>query len=264
MDVRAVPAHPATWSTPVLGEVARMVVRHHGRPADARLLDPFAGTGEKLYRVFPRAVGVEIEPEWAAVDRRTVCADATALPFRPGSFRLAVSSPAYGNRMADSHDAQERCRRCDGTGEIANPAPTGWPTQTCPRCGGEGRNRYVRHTYRHYMGRPLHARNGAAMQWGADYRALHAKAWVQLARVLRPGGVFVLNISDHYRQGRREFVTAWHLRVLDSIGFEIVEAVPVPTRRQRHGANRDRRIGYEVVAALRLVHRPSFRDGVSD
>lgn len=255
--------HPATWSAPVLDEVVRQVVRHYpGGLQGARPLDPFAGVGTKLYDRFPRAVGVEIEPEWAAVDRRTIIADATALPFRPGSFTLACSSPSYANRLADHHDAQERCRRCDGTGK--NPwADENWPEQACPRCNGEGHNRYMRHTYRHYLGRELHERNSGGMQWGQDYRALHGKAWVQLARVLRPDALFVLNVSDHYRKGRRMHVTAWHLRVLHSIGFRLLEAQPVHTARRRHGANYALRIGYEVVATLRLSHRPAFRDGVS-
>lgn len=253
------PRHCATWSAPVLDEVVRQVSRHHpGGVRGARPLDPFAGIGVKLYDRFPRAVGVEIEPEWAAVDRRTIVADATALPFRPRSFDLAISSPTFANRMADHHNAQERCRRCKGTGEVANPLPEGWPTETCPRCGGEGRNTYIRHTYRHYLGRELHANNTGGMAWGPDYRALHGRAWVQLARVLQPGALFVLNMSDHVRAGQRKLVTAWHVGALRTVGFELIEAQPVHTARHRHGANYELRVSYEVVASLRLAHRPCF------
>lgn len=268
MDTRnqdvIVPAHCATWSTPVLGEVVNQVTRHHpGGIDNARPLDPFAGVGTKLYALFPRAVGVEIEPEWASADRRTIVADATRLPFRPGSFDLAISSPAYGNRMADHHNAQEQCRRCGGTGKNGW-ADENWPEQACSRCNGAGRNTYVRHTYRHYLGRELHERNTGGMQWGPDYRRVHGQAWVQLAKAMRPDGLFVLNVSDHYRKGKRVHVVAWHVAALRSVGFEVIEAQPVQTRRHRHGTNWDRRIGYEVVASLRLVNRPYFRDGVGD
>jgi hypothetical protein len=47
------------------------------------------------------------------------------------------------------------------------------------------------------------------------------------------------------------------------VGFELVEAQPVYTARQRHGANGDLRVDYEVVATLRLAFRPGFRDGVT-
>ena len=79
-----------------------------------------------------------------------------------------MTSPTYGDRLADHHDAR------DGS---------------------------VRHSYKHDLGRDLHPDNSGAMQWGPAYRDFHTAAWVEVRRVLRPGGRFVLNVKDHVRGG---------------------------------------------------------------
>ena len=57
-------------------------------------------------------------------------------------------------------------------------------------------------------------------------------------RVLRPGGVFILNMKDHYREGRLQPVTAWHTWALGFIGsLEYVNSRAVETRDLRQGAN---------------------------
>ena len=94
-------------------------------------------------------------------------ANAIALPFRDESFDAVVTSPTYGNRFADKHNAK------DGS---------------------------IRRSYTHDLGRTLHAENSGSMQWGQAYRDLHVKAWAECFRVVRPGGLFVLNISDHVVQ----------------------------------------------------------------
>ena len=189
------------------------------------MLDPFAGTG-RIHQLYgARSVdeaevetfGVEIEPEWANMHPRTVVGDATALPFVDDSFDCIVTSPCYGNRMADHHEAKDDSRRV---------------------------------TYRHTLGRPLHPNNAGQLQWGDKYRAFHLAAWAEAARVLKPGGTFILNCSDHIRAGKVQRVTTWHIFALIGLGFELIDGARIKTPRMGFGANAKARVGYESVVVL--------------
>lgn len=183
-------SHPARYPSAVLEVMADLLA---GRP---RVLDPFAGTG-RIHELAERGwdtLGIEIEPEWAALHERTRVGNALALKFRAASFDAIATSPTYGNRMADHHDAYD--------------------PQT-------------RHTYRHDLGRELDHDNSGAMQWGDDYRAFHRTAWSEAVRVLRPGGRFVLNIKDHIRGGKWQDVAGWHLMILVGMRLRPVAVRPV-------------------------------------
>jgi tRNA G10 N-methylase Trm11 len=183
------------------------VVKNYGSPGDW-VLDPFAGIGGIHYLDqfgFP-TVGVEIEPEWAAAHPRTVQGDATMLPFADEVFPFVITSPCFGNRMADHHDAQ------DGS---------------------------YRRTYKHCLGRDLSRANTGAMQWGSAYRTIHAVAWYEVWRVTRPGGVFVLDSKDHIRDHQRQHVTHWHYRVLTGLGFSLAEVIEPEVPGFKFGENRD-------------------------
>lgn len=199
--------HPAKFSDAVLGVIAK-----HVAPDDL-VLDPFAGTG-RVHELDAETVGVEIEPEWASVRPATVVGNALRLPFKNRSFDVVATSPAFGNRMADSHNARDASKRI---------------------------------TYTHTLGRKLHPDNSGAMQWGRKYQAFHVEAWMEARRVLRPGGRFILDISDHIRNGQVERVTAWHVQIFLDLGFEIRSVDRVETPRMRRGENHDRRMPYESV-----------------
>jgi tRNA G10 N-methylase Trm11 len=182
-------------------------VRNYGEPGDW-VLDPFAGVGGIHYLDqfgFP-TVGVEIEQEWAAAHPRTVRATATSLPFADQTFPLVITSPCFGNRMSDHHDAQ------DGS---------------------------YRRTYKHCLGRDLSPANTGAMQWGQQYRIIHAVAWYEVWRVTKPGGTFVLDIKDHIRDHRRQHVADWHFRTICGLGFELAEVIRPEVKGFRMGENRD-------------------------
>jgi len=210
------PRHPARFSGAILELLADLI------PGGALVLDPFAGTGrihEVGERCAARTVGVEIEPEWAGMSHRTIVSDATALPFAAETFDMVITSCTYGNRLADHHNAR------DGS---------------------------VRHSYTHDLGRPLHQGNSGMLQWGEPYRLLHLTAWSEAVRVLRTGGTFILNISDHVRKGVVQPVTDWHLGTLVDLGLALIERHEVPTPRLRYGANAGARVEFETVAVLRL------------
>lgn len=181
-----------------------------------RVLDPFAGTGRihKLQNWGHTTVGVELEPEWAELHPGTVVGTALKLPFDDSSFDAICTSPCYGNRLADSHEAR------DGT---------------------------VRRSYKHDLGRDLHPENSGSLHWGPKYRAFHLKAWPEAIRVLRPGGRFVLNIADHIRKGKRQPVSAWHAKCLMDCGLTFVDVIAVSTRKLRQGSNRQFRVDGELV-----------------
>lgn len=215
--------HPAKFSPEVLVTI-RTLLYQHAR-TDPLLLDPFAGVGRihTLQDVDHRArtVGVELQPRWAACHRRTRVGDATRLPhWWTNRFDVVATSPCYGNRYADHHNA------ADGS---------------------------LRRSYTHDHGAPLEANNAGVMPFGsAEYERLHRRAWGQVARVLRPSGLFMLNVSNFVRKGEEVDVVGWHRQAVLDVGrFRLIDTVPVPTKRMRFGANADARVAYEVVLMFR-------------
>lgn len=208
--------HPAKFSDGILGQVTRLLAEG-GLTDGGRVLDPFAGTGKiHMLDFIYDTVGVEIEQEWADMHERTVCGNSLELVdmFGPNSFDGAATSPTYGNRMADHHDAQDGSRRLN---------------------------------YRAALGHELHVDNTGRMQWGMKYRNLHRMVYMQLRQVLKPGAPFVLNVSDHIRDKERVEVSDWHFRTLEGVGFQKQKVVPVQTPRMGFGANRDARVPVEFV-----------------
>lgn len=251
-------AHPAKFSDPIVSVIHRLLADL--LPYGSRVLDPFAGVGG-VHRLWPfwETWGVEIEHEWACQHPRTIVGDSRFLPFpRCGSFGAVVTSPTYANRMADHHNAREKCRACQGTGVMYMPEPEPVPVD-CPKCGGEGRREYKRLTYRHQLGRELTPGNSGGMQWGPEYRELHRQVYAECRRAVvmgdgtaRQGGLFVLNVSNHIRAKREVDVTEWHISTLQGCGFrEVVAREEVRTARMGFGANRLARVPFETVAVLR-------------
>lgn len=251
-------SHPAKFPPEIVDAIGATILDYFLDPGIDRpivVLDPFAGVGgihalraTGLIDTF----GVELEPEWAAASEWTRVGDATDLAeWGDATVDVVATSPCYGNRMADHHDAQERCTSCSGTGQVAQSPGRGSDGHTeCDRCAGSGQRDHRRITYRHRLGRDLSACSAAGLQWGPAYRRLHIEAWQEALRVIRPGGLFVLNIKDHVRGGKLQRVPEWHVQTLQALGARLYRAQPIATAGMGFGANRDSRSDFELVIAF--------------
>lgn len=208
-------SHPARYSAELMPILQAAVPPYDYK----RVLDPFAGTG-RIHELLNVTVGVEIEPEWAELHPDTRVGSALELRFIDDSFDAIVTSPTYGNRLADHHNAYDPENR---------------------------------RSYTHDLGRDLNGDNSGAMQWGDTYRDFHRIAWGEAWRVLRPGGRLVLNIKDHVRKGDRQYVAGWHVSHLINIGFVLVWCLDVPTSTLRQGENTDLRYPEQVF----VLEKPS-------
>lgn len=276
------PRHPAPYPKYVLDRLGMWLNaerRGLGRPLD--VLDPFAGTGRihDLPRRICHTVGVELEPEWANMRPGTIVGDATALPAKwTDRFDAVVSSPCYGSRMADHHEAKDSCPECVGTGAIwtedgCPDAPWLCPAckdvackcggigaamkahvsscgpcrmRRCKACGGSGLSR--RYTYRHALGRMPSPGSAATLHWPSlDYQTLHKGAWAEAFRVLRPGGMVLVNVKNHLRGDVEQYVTEWHAATLREVGFVLGDLDRIPAPGLRHGANAGKRVTHEQI-----------------
>lgn len=221
--------HPARYTRSILD-----VLSLYLKPG-MRVLDPFGGvgtlnklsytgaqiyTGEIEYRVCEQGAGF-----------RKLCADAQLLPFANESFDAIVTSPTYGNRMADITLDE--------------------PSSQKLYCDDQSKHKWKRNTYSSNFGFHLHDQNTGGMQWGEDYRNIHRTAYLESNRLLRRGGLMIVNISDHIRNFQRVYVSKWHYETLKECGFKYQNCRAVKTPRLTFGANSELRTACEYIFVLR-------------
>lgn len=209
--------HPAKFSDVLIPKIAGILKVNHIRT----VFDPMAGTGKLVQvKTFCPDLAVfcnELEPEWCEFDNGAfwMVRDARDLGFLPdGLFGAICTSPTYGNRLADHHNAKDGSRRI---------------------------------TYRHRLGRDLHTANTGQLQWGQVYREIHHAIWKESIRLLCDDGIFILNISDHIRGGEIVPVSDFHHRTLVSLGLNLIQWDRVETPRMGFGANAKVRVDYESI-----------------
>jgi hypothetical protein len=216
-------SHPARYSAAILERFEKVInqVCNVAAPT-VKVLDPFAGTG-KIHELPFDTTGVEIEPEWGkVVHGRVVVADARSMPFADGEFDVVATSPTYGNRLADKHNASDPERR---------------------------------RSYTHDLGRTLTEGNTGGLQWGPNYQEAHAAIWTEVRRVMKSGAWLLLNIKDHIRNGEQQPVSHWHTAALVELGFTFWPgySAGVATQHLRQGSNTEQRAGQELVLVFRKV-----------
>jgi len=216
------PKHPAVYTNkfiPIFAEKLR---------GCENVYDPFAGTGKialiKEYGFNGSIYCCELEPEWTrqyeGVDFWFIGDSAHTKFFPDNKFDAICTSPTYGNRMADHFNARDLSKRI---------------------------------TYRHFLGHSLKPENTGRMQWGKKYRDKHIEVYQECLRVLKCGGKFILNISDHIRKGEVVNVSDWHKNTLIELGFSVVDDLKIETPRMGFGQNRKLRVSHERIIELLKV-----------
>jgi len=203
------PPHPAKFTAKHLNEVIEIL----GDNPTLLILDPFAGIGT-IHDLPYMTTGIEIEPEWAYQREGTAVGSALRTGYDEKYFDAVVTSPCFGNRMADHHDAKDDSKR---------------------------------HTYRHYLGRELTKGSAAGMQWGEEYKHFHTEAWLEAKKILKVGGHLIINIKDHIRNGQIQHVTQWHAETCRTMGFKQQDTRIIPVSGLTHGENAEHRIPHESL-----------------
>lgn len=228
--------HGARFSDRIVDLLYRRVADECARQARPLLIvDPFAGTGEKIaghpgfqqLRQAHRIEGFELEPSFISADWVTE-GNALHLPYQDGEVDIVFTSPTYGNRFADHHAPKDLSTRHSYTF-------------------------WARHNRGDLLNDPtsqLHPENTGRHHFGDRYQQLHQQAYVELRRVLRPGGLLLLNVSNFWAKHQEVDAVSWHRDALTATGIRVVEEVAVTTPRMRFGANRQR-----ATAEMLLVAR---------
>lgn len=252
MIIRSDVRHDAKYSENVVA-CLRSILTDVDAPVEGPLFDPFAGSGTRLPDLGRADIsGIEIEPEWATASPYVDQGDALDLRDYPGSIggkpRTIVTSPCYGNRLADRY-LGAKCTFCAGT-----------TLNGCAACDGTGydlADRKRRFGYAMSLGHPVSVGSAASLQWGEYYREFH-QVWLSRIAQILPVGTrrLILNMSDHPRMNQRQYVCQWWIEAAGRHGFALVEAHSVDAMRIGYGANKDSKIESEMVLVFDRVPLP--------
>jgi hypothetical protein len=245
--------HPATFSKPILDQITAIVLDELTKTKfSVDILDPFAGTG-KIHMLENidkrvRTTGIEIEAEWAMMGPecahcrgsgggyvnpsgdweecpdcwgtgvKTIVGNALHLPENwTNRFHMVVTSPTYGNRMADHHDAKDDSKRM---------------------------------TYKHMLGRDLHPDNSGQMHFGPKYKEFHEKAWAEVTRVIKlPDRAHSFQVKSP--EIPRPFIPAGDATLTLGQDYSGGLERDVPTARLRYGQNHAARVTHEKIFVFR-------------
>lgn len=219
--------HPATFSAAVLDVMDHWIPKGT-KDEPVRILDPLAGIGKGPERFnrpqdYQLACGIELEQEWASQSPLVACGDGIDyMKTHPLTFDVVATSPPFHNRASDSHNQS--------------------PNDTSSR-----------NTYKHKLGRDLTTGSGAGLQWTNP----DTPAWVNRLtngcwRTIRHGGLFIFEMKDHVRNGKRQYVTDWYVQDAMEVGFTLLTAETVFSR-GLPGANSALKVPYSTVVVMQKV-----------
>jgi hypothetical protein len=215
--------HPAPYSDALIGPIVAML-EPWVEPGGRMLYDPMAGTGERLRMIAKLLTvdccGCEIEPEFI-VDNGIFPIDCTTYTEE---HPVILTSPAYGNRMADQY--------------------LGTPIERATRAASGKMPR--RRSYAIALGRQVALGSGARWQWAENYRRSHEAIMRHIVKVnLTSNGVFLLNVASHFRATVYQPVAEWYLATLIGLGLKLIDYRFELTPGFRDGQNRELRVGGE-------------------
>lgn len=259
-------SHPAKFSTSILLAIDHIVTEEADRLGRRlMIIDPFGGTGRahRMGEAGHRVVVFELEPEWAIQSEGpTVVGDSSRLACRDDCVDVVLSSPVYGNRASDAHDAKDACLH---RVNVKDKPPRQFTLADCPKCKGSGLT--PRNTYRHQLQRRASVGSTTPMPWGSRYRQIHARIMAECLRPLRSEGLVVWNTSNHLKtvdvggvkSQVEQRVNEWFCNEWMALGCNLVEARRVPTRRNRNGQNAAVRVDGELVLVMRAPAKTAQR-----
>jgi len=213
--------HPATYTNSFIPKFAELLI------GCENVLDIFGGVGKlaliKEQGFTGKVICNELEREWAETSQHNVdewhIGDAANMTWaESNSFDAICTSPTYGNRMADHHNAKDGSKRV---------------------------------TYKHFLGRDLNEANTGRMQWGENYRQKHLEIYKECGRVLKNGGLMIVNVSDHIRKGQVVNVVEWHKEALTNFGMKLIDEIKIETPRMAFGQNGKSRVQHECILVFK-------------
>jgi len=210
--------HPSKYSKELLPVLAKYAYGH--------ILDPMGGTGKAglLKSLNPRITKVtinELEKEWAdqGVDNKVdeiIVGDAKNLS---GRYDCIVTSPPYGNRMADNFKA--------------------------------GKPDSMRRSYVGDLGRNVSDGSVCCKHFGKGYEEMIESIYDSILFKIS-FDLFILNVSNFIRQFKEVNVIDWYKNYFKKRDFILLYEDAVNTRRQKGvGANTQLRVSHEVVMVFK-------------
>ena len=139
-------------------------------------------------------------------------------------------SPDYGNRFSDQY--------LGTPAEVELRAKTG----RAPR----------RRSYAISLNRPVSEGSTCRYGFGPIWRKMHTEIFTAVTRVCLPEARLALNVSDFFENRQRVDVVRFWVQLASSLGWSIVDIMPVQTSRYRDGANSELRAENEVIIVANL------------
>lgn len=220
-------AHPCPWTIEVLDEVARELNLEAERLGLPRLavIDPCAGTGERVFNhpTYQEHVYIGLELEESFIAAPWVQhGNARHIPYGAGSFDAYATSFVFPNGMCDSFISSE----ADDSYRM---------TYSHKARKNRGDRTYVLHA--DHAGRYSWARGSkkAEQRW----KELHVDFIREGIRVLKPGGLFIVEMKDHWAGDELVPVAAWLIDRFVELGCTLEGVTRIPVRGNRKGSNRE-------------------------
>ena len=212
--------HPAKYNDKFIPIFADML------KGKKRVLDPFAGVGKigliKKFGFNGKIYANDIESEWIQPNQHDcdfiTVEDAEFLQYPDGFFDAICTSPTYGNRMADHHNAKDGSKR---------------------------------NTYTHCIGHQLNDGNTGKMHYGEKYKEKHKRIYQNICRMLKKDGIFILNVKNFIKKGKEIDVTQFHIDLLGEFGLIVDGCIQIPVNSNGFGANGKIRVDHEWIIILK-------------